>query len=183
MILSFGDRIRARGQDRVSFAAGIGEKPDVTEQGQEAGQLTDRLHETSSWAARFDLLDAYLEARLGGAPQPSSRIAHVFNRLVRSRGRLRVDALASEVGWSRRTLSGRFHDEVGLPPKRFARLLRFQSAVGLLGKGSHLSLATVAHAAGYADQAHFNHEFLALAGCTPRQFIAALPLEGAGLQA
>ena len=221
MILSFGDHMRAGGQDQVSFAVGLGEKPDLTEHagtqhgvqvnlnplaatallgiparqltqrvvdleallGREARRLSDRLYEATSWPARFDLLDRYLEARLAGGSQASSQIGYAMGRMVRSRGRVRVDALAREVGWSRRTLSQRFHEEVGLPPKRFARLRRFQSAVGLLRNGRHGSLATVAHAAGYADQAHFNHEFLTLAGCTPRQFIAARIPGEAGVSA
>ena len=151
--------------------------------GRDVRQLTDRLNEAASWHARFDILDRYFEARLYGRPQVSHQIRYALDRMVRSRGRARVDLLAREVGWSRRTLSERFHDEIGLPPKRFARLLRFRSAVGLLDNGTQASLATVAHAAGYADQAHFNHEFLTLAGCTPRQFIAARIAGEAGVQA
>ena len=221
VILSFGDHMRAGGDDRVSFAAGISERPDFTEHagrqhgvqvnlsplaaaallgvparqlthrvvdldallGAEARRLTDRLCESKSWPARFDLLNGYLEARLARGPQPSGQVRYALARLVRSQGRVRVEALARELGWSRRTLSERFHDEVGVPPKRFARLLRFQSAVGLLNNGSCGSLTTVAHTAGYADQAHFNHEFLTLAGCTPRQFLAARVPGGAGVQA
>ena len=54
-----------------------------------------------------------------------------------------------------------------MAPKPFARLLRFQRAVGLLRAGA--PIADAAYACGYADQPHLNRDFRALAGATPRE--------------
>lgn len=83
----------------------------------------------------------------------------------------RVQQVADALGWSRRTLSRRFTATVGLSPKRFARVQRFRGAIAALEP--HSDLARHARAWGYADQAHFNHDFRALSGMTPGQWRAA----------
>ena len=65
----------------------------------------------------------------------------------------------------------RLRREVGLSPKRFARLARFRSAIDRLATST---LATVAVECGYADQSHLTHEFRGLAGTTPSAYRATL---------
>ena len=58
-----------------------------------------------------------------------------------------------------------------MPPKAYARLLRFQRATEALVAGGEPRLAEVAADCGYADQSHLNREFRALAGTTPFSFV------------
>ena len=85
-----------------------------------------------------------------------------------TRGAARVEALATEVGWSRRHLTARFRDEVGLAPKALGRLIRVEHAAMRVRAGD--ALGEIAYDAGYADQSHFNREFRELVGCTPTEF-------------
>ncbi len=78
-----------------------------------------------------------------------------------------------ETGWSRRHVTARFKRQLGISPKAFARLLRFEHAGSLLtalppGK----TLADVAIEAGYYDQSHLTRDFAALAGMTPGAYAA-----------
>ncbi len=59
-----------------------------------------------------------------------------------------------------------------MPPKAFARMLRFERAAGLLAAGH--SPADVGADCGYADQSHLNRDFRGFAGCTPGAFAAAV---------
>lgn len=79
-------------------------------------------------------------------------------------GRIRVDSLANEVGWSRKRLWSRFRSQIGLTPKHAARLVRFDHAAHLLAAGA---AAQVAAASGYADRAHLHREVKAFTGATP----------------
>jgi len=66
-----------------------------------------------------------------------------------------------------------------MPPKRVARILRFDRACSLLEGAASPSLAAIAYECGYSDQPHFTREFRALAGITPSELLAQR-LPGAG---
>ena len=90
-------------------------------------------------------------------------------RLVEPRARL-AD-IADDLGWSRRRLSTAFHDAVGLAPKRYGRVQRVQRALDLLRTG--VCASEVALRLGFADQAHFNHDFRAITHRTPTHYMRA----------
>ena len=89
----------------------------------------------------------------------------------RATARRRSASSRPSFGWSRRHFAVRFRDELGMPPKALARLLRFERAVKRLRAGDEL--ADLALEAGYYDQAHFNRDFRAFAGITPTEYLAA----------
>ena len=165
------DPLGARTLLGVTAAELTGRMVDLAEFGGELARLPDRLAEAAGWRERFAILDEVLAARAVEPAEPPPELDRAWRRLTRSGGLLRVGELADEVGWSRRHLGERFRAELGLPPKRAARVLRFERAVRLLRTG-HRDLAGIAHAAGYYDQAHFSNEWRALAGCSPRTWMA-----------
>lgn len=85
-------------------------------------------------AARFAAPDELLLRAVGRSagndrvPRPRPEVAEAWRLLVAARGRVQVGAVAAELGWSRRYLTERFRGEVGLSPKTFARVLRFEHA-------------------------------------------------------
>jgi AraC-like DNA-binding protein len=138
-----------------------------------AGELlVERLHDTPTWPERFRILDDAIRTRIADAPAPSPDVAWAWQRLLTTAGRIRVGALASELGWSRKRLVARFREEVGLPPKSLARILRFRRAVRLLERDDDRSLGEIALDCGYFDQAHLNRDFRSLAGSTPTELLA-----------
>jgi AraC-like DNA-binding protein len=102
---------------------------------------------------------------------PAPELAWAWRRLAQAHGCVPVQKLAGEIGWSRQHFRERFHGEFGVPPKTAARIFRFEHALRLI-KGNLWSLAQVAAECGYHDQAHMTHEWKALAGCTPKAWIA-----------
>jgi len=136
-----------------------------------AGELAERLAEAPDWATRIDLFERAIAERVLAAPPVASELEWAWERLLESDGAAPIGELAAELGWSRRHLAVRFRDELGMPPKALARLLRFERAVGRLRAGDEL--ADLALDAGYYDQAHFNRDFRAFAGTTPTEYRAA----------
>jgi AraC-like DNA-binding protein len=148
------------------------------------GALVDRLADAPGWEARFDLLDAFLLARLERAAPPRPDVAFAWSRLVATHGAVDVGQLCAELGCSRRHLAARFGEEVGLGPKAVGRILRFRRVLALLGtEEGRGRFADVAAAGGYADQPHLNRDFRALAGCTPSEYLARVLPEGRGVAA
>ena len=147
-------------------------------------ELIDRLGDAPDWGTRFDLLDGFLLARLERAAAPRPDTAFAWSRLQQTHGALGIAALCSELGCSRRHLAGRFAQDIGLPPKAVARVLRFRRVIGLLhagGADAPRRLGEVAAAGGYYDQPHLNRDFKALAGCTPGEYLARVMPGGRGV--
>jgi AraC-like DNA-binding protein len=134
--------------------------------------LPERLAELDGWPARFARLDEFLLRRLREARMPRPDVVYAWHRLEETRGRIAVAELCRELRCSGRHLAARFGEEVGMPPKTFARVLRFERAVALLRAG--VAPAEVAAACGFADQPHLNREFRALAGRPPGALAAAV---------
>jgi transcriptional regulator GlxA family with amidase domain len=110
---------------------------------------------------------------MGSGPRLTPEVAWVERQLRAHPDQVRIGPLAEQIGWSRSRLVGRFRREVGLPPKTVARVLRYRRAVDLLGSPTLRSLADVAAAAGYADQAHFTRDFRAFNAMTPTEYLTS----------
>jgi AraC-like DNA-binding protein len=130
--------------------------------------LVERLHEAESWDVRFSLLDQVFGRHLeGSAP---TEVVWAWNRLVETSGAVRIGELTRELGWSRKRIAARFRDEIGLTPKRAARLLRFERARELVQSAPRPDWAWIAREAGYYDQAHLINDFRSFTGVTPETF-------------
>lgn len=133
--------------------------------GREASRIREQLGEASSWEDRFAMTDMLLARRFQSRSSVDPEVAWAWHQIVVSRGLTRVDGLAAEVGWSRKRLWSRFHSQIGLPPKRAARLVRFDHAAHRLTAGA--DAARVAAESGYADQSHLHRDVVAFTGVTP----------------
>ncbi len=141
-------------------------------------RLAARLAEQNSWEARLDLAEHFVATRLARATDGRTTGAHAdigwaFSELMRKGGDIRVAALARALKCSRRRLIAGFREEIGLPPKAVARIIRFNAAQALAAGGGAAGWADIAAACGYADQAHLAREFTCLAGCPPTAWHAA----------
>ncbi|OIJ97352.1 hypothetical protein BIV23_31295 [Streptomyces monashensis] len=136
--------------------------------GAEAARLAERLAECDGWESRFALLERIILTRLAFGPAVSPEVLWVWQRLRSDAGRVRVEQLASAVGWSRRHLERRFREQVGTTPKALAQVCRLQAALHRLDTG--WSVARAAAETGYHDQPHFDRTFKGMMGCTPGQF-------------
>jgi AraC-like DNA-binding protein len=142
-----------------------------------AGDIRQRLQACATWPQRFAVLDDLLLARAcGGQTEARPEVGYAWRTLLRSGGRVSVDQLAAETGWSDRHLRTQFRAEIGLAPKAAARVIRFDRARRLLmdqvRAGRQPCLAELAVSSGYYDQAHLDREFGALAGCPPTVWLA-----------
>lgn len=133
-----------------------------------AAELAERLADASDARERHAIAQGLLADRLNDDDATAPEIEYALARLRATRGTAGIEALATEVGWSRRHLAARFREAVGLAPKALGRLIRVEHAAQRVLAGD--CLADIAYAGGYADQSHFNRDFRELVGCTPTEF-------------
>jgi AraC-like DNA-binding protein len=139
--------------------------------GKVATRLTEQLHDARGWEARFALVDEFVAARIAEARSPAPSVAWAWRRLIESRGGVDIGALAGELACSRKHLIAQFREQVGLPPKTVARVIRFRGVLERLEHGTGARLAEIAQDCGYYDQAHLNRDFREFAGLTPTEFL------------
>lgn len=95
-------------------------------------------------------------------------ILQACSHLQRAAGAVPVERLATAWHMSRRTLERKFNELIGVSPKKYAGIVRFQHAVRLRERG--FSYLDIVEACGYADHAHLAKDFRAYAGCAPEPF-------------
>ncbi|MEZ4250774.1 MAG: helix-turn-helix domain-containing protein [Polyangiales bacterium] len=138
--------------------------------GREAERVRERLAEAPSLEARLDRVETALLARVASATLPRPEVAIALRQL--QAGCSWADVVArSEL--SERRLRSVFADTVGLAPKAFARVVRFEAALRRLGGTS--SAAQIALDSGFSDQAHFQREFKEIAGMSPGTYRRRAP--------
>ena len=136
-------------------------------------ELWERLQGLTTWADRFAACDAVLARIVDRDRMVVPELRGVWHTLVRTGGTDPISNLAATVGWSRQHLARRFRDEFGFGPKLAARVVRFERARHMLqATPSFVTIAQVAAACGYYDQAHLDRDFAELAGCTPTAWLA-----------
>jgi AraC-like DNA-binding protein len=134
--------------------------------------LRERLLDGSSVDAKLDALEAVLLEMwtpLGLHPAVTFALA-AFDRIPTTSSIARV---TDEVGLSAKRFIERFKIDVGITPKRYCRIRRFQRALARANGGGHVDWTRVALDCGYFDQAHFIHDFRSFAGLTPTEYQSA----------
>ncbi|WP_343073580.1 helix-turn-helix domain-containing protein [Pyxidicoccus fallax] len=143
--------------------------------GPDGGRLRERLAEAPSVTVRRHLVEEALLERLRGSDVFEPPSAYLVRRAVRlvseARELPRVEGLARGLGISTRQLRRAFEDVVGVGPKEFTRLVRFQRAVRAWRHATEPDWGAIAAATGYYDQSHLITDFKALTGATPREFL------------
>jgi AraC-like DNA-binding protein len=142
--------------------------------GEGTTRLVESLAAARNWDDAFRELRTALVGRMVRGPQPTPAVAWVWHQLRASHGSARIDHLVERSGVSHRHLAARFREQVGMTPKAFARVLRFEHSLTLLRRDG-MSLASVAAAAGYYDEAHMHRDFRAMAAGSPRTFLNDRP--------
>lgn len=128
-------------------------------------ELGRRISECGDTDACVRMADQWLLKRLHGEACDTSRLGAAVNLLM-SMPSATVGELAEAVGLGKRQFERVFATQVGMPPKEFSRIVRFQRALWLMQNGLHDGAQT-AYACGYSDQSHFIREFKVFSGYTP----------------
>lgn len=127
--------------------------------------LRERLLEASTPVAKFSVLEEMLLQHLTPVFDPA--IQHAIAALQRGAP---VSQVASRLGLLPRTLRRRFSTQVGITPKRFARVHRLQRVLRAVRQSREPDWCVLAAELGYTDQAHLIHDFRDLAGITPEGY-------------
>lgn len=140
--------------------------------GREAALVRERVLEAKTPEAKLRAFEAVLRSRLTSAAPRDGAVDLALAAFADPEGGSTVGDVMGRLGMSPKRFIQTFTEKVGLTPKRYCRVLRFQQAISAIERGAVVSWADVALACGYYDQAHFIHDFRAFAALTPTEYAA-----------
>lgn len=133
--------------------------------------MRDRLLSIRSIDRKFQYAEGYLLRHFGKKLEGNPFIDFAVDRILPNPHHAAIASIADKVGYSQKHLISLFRENIGVTPKAFLKIIRFQKAVLDIEQSNDISWTAIAHESGYYDQAHFIHDFRNFSGFTPEQYL------------
>jgi AraC-like DNA-binding protein len=140
--------------------------------GAAANNLREQLLAAETLPARFRLLEQALLAQAAQSLTRHPAVAFALKTIQSMAYPGPIADVTGQIGLSARRFSQLFNQQVGLTPKLFCRVWRFQQALHLIQRQQEIDWVDLALTCGYFDQAHFIHDFRAFSGLNPTAYLA-----------
>jgi len=132
-------------------------------------ELEDKLFNSPNNRQRITLLENFLIKRLVHNNE-FKRVEHAINIIDNSKGQIKAQDIAHEVCLGIKQFERTFSKYVGINPKKYASIVRFQNVIQTKRKHKNSSMFQLAFDNGYYDQSHFIHDFKSYTGLSPKEF-------------
>ena len=136
-----------------------------------ARHLRDRILAEPAPLAKLRLLEMALLERAAGTWDTQPVVEYAVRSFLAAPQALRISEIVADTGYSSRRFIELFKQHVGMTPKLFCRVRRFQGVLRRITGGRPVSWTDVALDCGYFDQAHFIHDFRAFSGVNPSRYL------------
>ncbi|MEO6286857.1 MAG: helix-turn-helix domain-containing protein [Dyadobacter sp.] len=132
--------------------------------------LKQKLADAPDHQAKRNILAAFLITRL---PDSRKKVFSINDFIIADDipENWNTSYLQTRFGMSERQLERQFKSKIGVSPKTFLRITRFEKALDIIKSPTFSSLTEVAYQLNYSDQSHFIREFKSFSGYTPQQFL------------
>ncbi len=135
----------------------------------ETNELEDKLFNSPNNKQRVIHLENFLNKRLIHDNE-FERVEHAIKIIENSKGQIKAQDIAHEVCLGIKQFERTFSKYVGINPKKYASIVRFQNVIQLKTKHKILSMSQLTYDSGFYDQAHFIHDFKSFTGLSPKEF-------------
>lgn len=158
-----------------SFHDLIGENVDLSRCTRDR-ELPERIRDKHSFQERADYFVKYYREMLYANERESAcsdkelLFMAVRDRIQETGGRIKIKDLEDYTGYTSRYIDRIFQQYIGMSPKMFARIVRFQNAINHLDHDNQISFSELAADHGYYDQPQFIRDFKTFAGTTPKEY-------------
>ncbi|KAB2494083.1 helix-turn-helix domain-containing protein [Priestia endophytica] len=128
--------------------------------------IVERIVKEDYFIKRIDIFNKTLRNILLDF-HTSSPVEQAIHFLYSTRGNISMNQLANEIGYSTRYLRKQFETHIGISPKLFSKIIRFQCSLNMLLNNNHYTVNDVIYENGYYDQSHLINEFKDFGYITP----------------
>lgn len=134
-------------------------------------QLSERLMNSISITGQTEIVSSFLFSQIQKNKQPvDEKTGYALSRIILSKGSISLKELTESLNLSERSFERKFKEYVGISPKLFSRICRFQASLKQLKHNDYNKLSDIAFENDYADQSHFIRSFKEFTGFSPNQY-------------
>ena len=140
--------------------------------GHEIKYIQESLYEAKDAAQRVSIVNNYLLHRFQLLTPKINGADHAQQLLLQTFGQQNIHELVNDLGVSMSTLERNFKKQIGLSPKHYARIIRFNRIFRIIRQKGFSDWHDIIYECGYFDQAHFIKDFTRFTGETPRSYFS-----------
>ncbi len=141
--------------------------------GNEILELRKSLLKADNPQEKFKLVEGWLNKRFDNEKQPKKAIINVINEFQKPSKGIFFNKLIEHYPFTQKHLIAQFKKYVGLTPKYFHRIMRFNEILAKIQQKENISWSQISYDYGFSDQPHFIKDFKHFSGFNPTEFIQA----------
>lgn len=138
--------------------------------GSDFGDLREALLDVRDVDRRFVMVEQFLFARFRSKLELNPCVAFAVGEMIERPDALNIRRMNEKIGYSQKHFTEMFRKQVGVTPKSYLKIMRFQKAVRSIDAADAIDWGSIAHECGFYDQAHFINDFKHFSGFTPEQY-------------
>lgn len=138
--------------------------------GSDFGDLREQLLEENGISQRFEMVEEFLMQRFARRLSVNACIEFAVNEMTERPDNLSIARMNEKIGYSQKHFTEMFRKNIGVTPKSYLKIMRFQKAVREIDASEAIEWDMIAHECGFYDQAHFINDFKHFSGFTPEQY-------------
>ena len=138
--------------------------------GREGTEMEEAVNLASGFEKKIAVFESFLVEAMGKRVQPGTVVNAAIDLIERYGGEVTISKLANCLNISERRLERNFREQVGLSPKKFSRIVRFQNVVRTIERATDTKMLDAALSLGYFDQSHMIRDFREFSGKSPLEY-------------
>lgn len=134
-------------------------------------ELREQMMEQPNVSNKIQLIENWLISRLKNQTIPESVVQYAVEQTLLNPSEMNIRQITEKIGYSHRHFVQLFNKFVGISPKQYQRIVRFNKVLESISNGEMISWAQLSLDCGYYDQAHFIKEFKNFSGLNPKEYL------------
>ncbi len=135
--------------------------------GGEFGDLREKLLNENDVDERFRMVENFLIGKIHAGPDLNPCVAFAVSEMAKRPDHLSIAHMNTQIGYSQKHFTDLFRRQVGVTPKSYLKVMRFQKAVRTIDAEGSCDWVSISQECGFYDQAHFINDFKHFSGFTP----------------
>ena len=133
--------------------------------------LRERLMESGEIGPRFETVENFLLSNFQSRLVINPCIEYALAEIIRQPDQINLARMNQTIGYSQKHFIGMFKRQVGIAPKAYLRIIRFQKAISEIEECKEVNWTIISQDCGFYDQAHFINDFKFFSGFTPNEYV------------